>query len=238
MEPRVTPNLASFSATGDESAGRPAASLFQLRLPMSPRVAPAAASSGCAGNASSSCPESRVLRRFRRLSLGLPLGFALQLRLPVHLRVAPLSAPSGFASGFKSPGRPESSLLRLRLMVLRVTSDPAPSGSAALASSGCPESCTCGWVDDDSRFSSNFASSAKLRMNLRVQSGFAHSRLTLDAFSQFQSGLSTAGQADYELSEFHCILHRPVSLELRFQFPARSSTTKTPETEVSGASIG
>jgi hypothetical protein len=46
-------------------------------------------------------------------------------------------------------------------------------------------------------FGSNFASSAEPRMNLRVQSGLAHSRLTLDAFSN-SIRLSTAGQAGYE----------------------------------------
>jgi hypothetical protein len=34
-------------------------------------------------------------------------------------------------------------------MVSRVASVPAPSGFAAPASSGFPESCIYGWVDDD-----------------------------------------------------------------------------------------
>jgi len=89
----------------------------------------------------------------------------------------------------------------------RVSSVLAPSGFAAPASSGFPESCICGWVDDDSRSSSNFASSARLRMNLRIQSGFAHFRPTLDAFSQYHSG-STCRQADLCTSDFNCILHR------------------------------
>jgi hypothetical protein len=107
----------------------------------------------------------------------------------------------------------------------RVSSVFAPSGFAALASSSFPESCICGWVDDDSRFSSNFASSAKLRMNLRIQSGFAHFRPTLDAFSQYHSG-STYRQADLCTSDFNCILHRSVEPELRFQFPTGSSTER------------
>jgi hypothetical protein len=84
----------------------------------------------------------------------------------------------------------------------RVASVFAPSGFAAPASSGFPESCICGWVDDDSRFSSNFASSAKLRMNLRIQSGFAHFRPTLDAFSQSHSG-STCRQAEVAIASAH-----------------------------------
>jgi hypothetical protein len=111
MDFRVASNLASFSATGDETPGRPESSLFQLRLPMSPRVAPATASSGFAGDGSSSCLEFRVLRRFRRLSLGLPLSFALQQRLPVWLRVAPHPASSGFA-GDGSSSRPEFRILQ------------------------------------------------------------------------------------------------------------------------------
>jgi hypothetical protein len=44
-------------------------------------------------------------------------------------------------------------------------------------------------------------------MNLRIQSGFAHFRPTLDAFSQYHSG-STCRQADLCTSDFNCILHR------------------------------
>jgi len=183
---RVAPNLTSFSATGYKSPGCPGSSLIQLRLPMIPRVAPVPASSGCAGDGSSSCPESRVLQRFRHASLGLPRGYRTPVAPPGVVAGFPAPFTFRLCLGFESPGCPESSLLRLRLMGLRVASDPAPSGFAVPASSGCPESCVYGWVDDDSRFSSNFASSARLRMNLRVQSGLAHSRLTLDAFSQSQ----------------------------------------------------
>jgi hypothetical protein len=120
----------------------------------------------------------------------------------LHSPVAPPSVVAGCPApctfrlrlGFESPGYPEFSLLRLRLMGLRVASDPAPSGFAVPASSGCPESCIYGWVDDDSRFSSNFASSARLRMNLRVQSGFAHSRLTLVCILSISFGPSTTGK--------------------------------------------
>jgi len=52
-------------------------------------------------------------------------------------------------------------------------------------------------------------------MNLRIQSGFAHFRPTLDAFSQYHSG-STCRQADLCTSDFNCILHRTFKPELRF----------------------
>ena len=102
----------------------------------------------------------------------------------MHLRVAPNPASSGCADG-EFPGCPESSLLRRRrLMDLRVSSNLAPSGGAASASSGCPESCIYGRVDDDSPARLELCILCpRQRMNLRVQSGLAHSRLTLDAFS-------------------------------------------------------
>jgi hypothetical protein len=54
-------------------------------------------------------------------------------------------------------------------------------------------------------------------MNLRVQSGLAHSHQTLDASSiSFRppTAVSSCGTPI-----FLCLLHRPVWLELRFQFP-------------------
>jgi hypothetical protein len=45
---RVTPNLASFGASGAETSGCPSAPLFQLRLPVRLRVAPLSAPSGFA----------------------------------------------------------------------------------------------------------------------------------------------------------------------------------------------
>ena len=48
------------------------------------------------------------------------------------------------------------------------------------------------------RLDSNFASSDEPRMNLRVQSGLAHSRLTLDAFSN-PTQPYRAGLADHVL---------------------------------------
>jgi hypothetical protein len=205
MSPRVAPVPASSGVAGDGASSCPESRILQrfrrrsLGLPLSFAlpVAPADESPGC--------PGSCIFRLCRRRIPGLPRvsrpsappalkpQVAPRLRSPVAPPgvVASFPAPRTFrlCLGFESSGCPAFSLPRRRLMVSRVSSVPAPSGFAVPASSGCPESCIYGWVDDDSRFSSNFASSARLRMNLRVQSGFAHSRLTLDAFSQFPSGL-------------------------------------------------
>jgi len=98
-----------------------------------PRVAPRFVSFGASGAGASGCPSAS---RF-------------QLRLPVRLQIAPPLSPSGFASGFESSGFPVVSFLWRRLMVPRVASVSAPSGFAVPASSGFPESCIYGWVDDD-----------------------------------------------------------------------------------------
>jgi len=132
----------------------------------------------------------------------LPLSSALPAAPPDAAAGYPARCILQLCLGVGSPSYPGYSLPWLRLMVHRVSSVPAPSGFAVPASSGFPESCIYGWVDDDSRFSSNFASSARLRMNLRIQSGFALSRLTLDAFSQSHSG-------------FHLPANRPVYLRLQ-----------------------
>jgi len=92
LKPRVAPNLHCSSCA--------------CRCVL--RVSPATASSGFTGDGSSSRPESRVLRRFRRWSFGLPLGFAFRLRLPVWWRVSPHSAPSGFALGLSFRVTPNS----------------------------------------------------------------------------------------------------------------------------------
>jgi hypothetical protein len=55
-------------------------------------------------------------------------------------------------------------------------------------------------------------------MNLRIQSGLAHSRPTLDALS-ISFGLRACRQADKLSANFNRILHRPVGEELRFQIP-------------------
>jgi hypothetical protein len=59
-------------------------------------------------------------------------------------------------------------------------------------------------------------------MNLRVQSGRAHSRLTLNAFS-ISIQPSTTGKPAMK-DRFKRNPHRPVRLELPLQFPARSPT--------------
>jgi len=127
----------------------PAATLFQLCLPMRPP--------GCTGFC--------IFRLCRRRSLELPRFSRPSALLALMLWVAPRLRSSSRASwcgggfpractfrlclGLKSPGCPEFSLLRRRLMVPRVASVPAPSGCAVPASSGCPESCIYGWVNDD-----------------------------------------------------------------------------------------
>jgi len=127
----------------------PAATLFQLRLPMH----------------LPGCPGICIFRLCRRRSLELPRFSRPSALLALMLRVAPRLRASRCASWcgggfpractfrlclrFESSGYPEFSLLRRRLMVPRVASVPAPSGFAVPASSGCPESCIYGWVDDD-----------------------------------------------------------------------------------------
>ncbi len=144
MDLRVTPNFASFSATGIESPGRPAFSLFQSRLPMCPP----------------GCPSDCIFRLCRRRLFELPricrpstlpvleLWVAPRLRFPV----APPGVVSGrpalctfrLCLGFEFPGCPEFPLPWRRLMVPRVSSVPAPSGLAVPASSGRPKSCIYG----------------------------------------------------------------------------------------------
>ena len=82
-------------------------------------------------------------------ALGCPSASHFQWRLPVWLRVAPPLSPSGFALGLWLRVAPNPYSPRRRLMVPRVASVPAPSGFAVPASSGCPESCIYGWVNDD-----------------------------------------------------------------------------------------
>jgi len=127
----------------------PVALHFRLCLPMH--------FPGCPG----SCIFRLCRRRFFRLpriasfdasgaaASGFPSASLFQLRLSVKLRVAPHFSPSGFALGLSLRVAPNSLCPQRQLMVPRVASDPAPSGFAALASSGCPESCIYGWVNDD-----------------------------------------------------------------------------------------
>jgi len=145
-----SPRISNPSAHLAQQPGvSPAATLFQLCLPMLPP----------------GCPGFGIFRLCRRRSLELPRFSRPSALLALVPRVAPRLRSSSCASwcgggfpractlrlclGFDSPGRPEFSLLRRRLMVPRVPSVPAPSGFAVPASSGCPESCIYGWVNDD-----------------------------------------------------------------------------------------
>jgi hypothetical protein len=157
MDLRVASNFASFGATGAGASGRPAASLFQLRLPMRLRVAPRPASSGSAGDGSSSCLESRILQRPRRLSFGLPSAQALPVAPADEVPGCPgscifrrcrrwifesprISHPSA-PPAFKLRVAPRLKLFQLRLpMRFQVALVPASSGFAGDESSSCPES--------------------------------------------------------------------------------------------------
>jgi hypothetical protein len=167
MDLRVAPNPAPSGCADGEFPGYLESSLLRLRQWMDPRVSPNRSSRG-------------VIRRVNLRVAPNPRSSRCTM---MRLRVAPHPASSGCAEG-KFPSYPESSLLRLRQrMDLRVSPTFAPSGGTVFASSGFPDSCIYGWSDDDSPTFSNLASSAKPRMNLRIQPGLAHSCLTLDAFS-------------------------------------------------------
>jgi hypothetical protein len=142
-------------------------------------------------------------------------GFPRILRLPtvpkVKLRVAPnlRSLCIAFRWVIRFPRAPHLPALPL----LRLRASPNPASTAGLMMTP--------------RVDSNFASSglAGPRMNLRVQSGLAHSRLTLDAIS-VSSLPYCAGYAGSVKRGFHPIPHRPARLELRFQFPTGPSLGK------------
>jgi hypothetical protein len=146
---------------------------------------PSPASSGFAGNGSSSYPESLVLRRIQCLSSRFPSNSALPAAPPDDAMGFPISLILRLGLGFEPTGFPGCSLPRRRLMDPRVTSVLAPSGSAVPASSGCPESCIYGWVDDVSRSSRTLHPRLSPRMNLRIQSRYAHSvtRLWMHSFN-------------------------------------------------------
>jgi len=80
-------------------------------------------------------------------------GFPPALLVLLRLLVLNASCPAPFTFrlclGLEFSSLPEFPLPWLRLMGYRVSSDPAPSGFAVPASSGFPESCIYGWVDDD-----------------------------------------------------------------------------------------
>jgi len=137
------------------------------------QVAPVPASSGFAGNRSSSYPESLVLQRLRCLSSRFPSNSALSAAPADDTVSFPTSLIFRLGLGFDTPGLPGLSLPWRRLMDYRVSSVLAPSGSAVPASSGFPESCIYGWVDDVSRSSRTLHPRRPPRMNLRIQSGYA-----------------------------------------------------------------
>jgi hypothetical protein len=184
MRPRVAPASASSGLAGDGSSSCPESRILQhicrvnfgfprslaspvapadtfpglprfLHLPALPatdsRVASRLASFGASGAGASGCPSAP---RF-------------QLRLPVWLRVAPHSHTFRLCLGFEFPGLPESSLPWHRLMVPRVASVHAPSGLPSLRPRVAPGPASTAGLMMTSRFSSNFASSAYPRMNLR-----------------------------------------------------------------------
>ncbi len=147
---RVAPNLRSFSTHGAVAWSFPRS----YALP----VVPADAFPWVA-------PGFSIFRLCRRRSLELPRFSRPSAPLALSPRVAPRLRSSSCASWcgggfpractfrlclrFESPGCPELSPLRRRLMVPRVASVSAPSGFAVPASSGRPESCIYGWVNDD-----------------------------------------------------------------------------------------
>jgi hypothetical protein len=137
------------------------------------------------------------LPRISRSSAPPLLEFSVALEL--RFAFAPLDDAASFPTsvifrlglGFDIPGFPGFSLPRRRLMDHRVSSALAPSGSAVPASSGCPESCIYGWVDDVSRSSRTLHPRLSPRMNLRIQTGYADSCPDSGCISSISFMLST-----------------------------------------------
>jgi hypothetical protein len=186
---------------------------------------PVSASSGPAGDRLPSCPDSRILQRLQRVSLRFPRCLALPDAPSDTGPGCPSPASSGFAGngfssypeslvlrlglGFEPTGFPGCSLPRRRLMDPRVTSVLAPSGSAVPASSGCPESYIYGWVDDVSRSSRTLHPRLTPRMNLRIQSRYAHSvtRLWMHSFNLIHAFHLPADRLmNYTTSTASCIV--------------------------------
>ena len=97
----------------------------------------------------SSCLGSRILRRLRGWRCGFPHSVARPGAPPGLVASCPAPFTFRLCLGLEFSGLPEFPLPWLRLMGHRVSSDAAPSGFAVPASSGFPESCIYGWVDDD-----------------------------------------------------------------------------------------
>jgi hypothetical protein len=219
MNLRVTSNFSSFGGSCERILGLP--QIFSHPVPPSIglRVAPIARSSGCAESWFPGCPESRsfgcgvesisgfprlrTLRRSRRSASRLPRLLDPSALLAIKFRVSPALFPRlrlrwifGFPRFSHLPVKP--------FPRLRVSPNPASTAESMMTP----------------QLNSNFASSDKPRMNLRVQPGLAHSCRTLDAFSI--SFWPPNAVASFGMPKFLCFPHRPVWLELRFQFPARS----------------
>jgi hypothetical protein len=165
------------------------------------------ASSGSAVDESPGCPASSLFRQ----RLGMSLRFPRILHLPVVPQVSFQVALN--PRSFGCPGGWVSELPRIS----------HPSAVPHLKSPGCPESCICGWVDDDSPprlelcipglaadesscpiGSCTFPSDSGRFLNL------------YPAFHRRTSRLCTA--------EFNRVPHLFARLELRFQFPTGSPT--------------
>jgi hypothetical protein len=175
MELRVSSTLASFSGPVGEVSGFPVSSL-----------------SSSASDVAPGCPVTRIFRlaygessgRPESSPSGLALGSTsglprLQNFLPASGSVSrlprilsPLATPFGGSSGCPESHTPRRRRLRIlrspRLLRLRLCRS---------TSSGFPESCFCGWADDDSPSQLELCIlDSRPWMNLRVQSGLAHSR--------------------------------------------------------------
>ena len=196
----------------DESAGFPNIPHLQAVPAMEFRVSSNLASFSGTADEVSGCPAPSLPRIVCRC----------------RLRVSPHPASSGCAKG-EIPGCPEPSLPQRRHpMGYRVSPNPGTFRRLPhlrLRASPNPASTAGSMMTPP--LHSNFASSGLRgpRMNLRVQSGLAHSRLTLDAIS-VSSLPYCAGYAGSVKHGFHPIPHRPARLELRFQFPTGPSLGK------------
>src|SRR5512146_5143 len=190
---RVTPDLALPSDACRCSSRFPGPCIFRLcrqRIFELPRISRPSA--------------SPVLE----LSVSLELRSS-RLRLPMSLTSFPASFILRLGLRFEHPGDPGCSLRWRRLMDHRVSPVLAPSGFAVPASSGFPESCIYGWVDDWSRSSRTLHPRLSPRMNLRIQSGFATSvpRLWMHSFNLIQAFYMPANQpAKIPTSTASCIV--------------------------------
>jgi len=197
MSLRVSPNPASSDLAGDGASSCLDSRILQRlcvrgsrfpRLLASPAPPPTKAS-GCPASSifrlaygeSSGCPESSPSGLALGSTSGLPRLPRLLACLGISLWVAPNPSPLASPTG-GSPGCPELRTLRRRrlrilgsprLLRLRLCRSTSP---------GFPESCFCGWADVDSPAQLELCIlDARPRMNLRVQSGLAHSCPALDA---------------------------------------------------------